>query len=329
MRAIQVEAFGPPEVLEYREVPRPEAGPGEILVRVEAAGVNFIDVYHRTGQYEADLPLTPGMEGAGEVAAVGFNVSRFERGDRVAYARARGAYAEYAVVPAEKAVLVPEEADLHRAAAVMLQGMTAHYLSHSTYRLAEHDVALIHAAAGGVGSLLVQMAKLRRAHVIGTASTAEKVERAGELGADEMILYTEVDFEEKVEEITAGQGVDVVYDGVGRTTFRTGLDCLRPRGTMVLYGQASGAVDPIDPQILNQKGSLYLTRPSLSHYVATREELEQRATDLFDWMTSDQLRVTIHEAFPLSEAPEAHRTMEGRETRGKLLLIPPAETAGL
>jgi len=327
MKAIQVREFGSPEALEYAEVARPEPGPGEILVRNEAAGVNFIDVYHRTGQYEVDLPLTPGVEGAGAVAAVGFDVSRFEKGDRAAYAMAKGSYAEYAVVPADKAVKVPEGVDLRLAAAAMLQGMTAHYLTHTTYPLEEHDVALIHAAAGGVGSLLVQMAKLRGAHVIGTASTPEKVERAGKLGADEMILYSEVDFSEQVERITAGEGVDVVYDGVGRTTFLKGLDCLRPRGTMVLYGQASGAVDPIDPQILNQKGSLYLTRPSLSHYVATRGELEQRATDLFEWMRTGRLSVSVHQTFELEEAPEAHRMIEARETQGKLLLTPGSDTA--
>lgn len=322
MKAIQVEEFGPPEVLRQREVSRPEPGPNEILVRVGAAGVNFIDVYQRTGQYAAALPFTPGLEGAGEVAAVGFNVSRFETGDRVAYASGKGSYAEFAVVPAEKAVLVPDGVELRQAAAVMLQGMTAHYLSQSTYPLQEHEVALIHAAAGGVGSLLVQMARLRGAHVIGTASTQEKVERAGALGADEMILYTEADFEEEVLRITLGEGVDVVYDGVGRTTFRKGLNCLRSRGMMVLYGQASGAVDPIDPQILNQKGSLYLTRPSLGHYVATREELEGRAEDLFEWMARGQLEVRVDQTFALRDAVEAHRTIEGRKTRGKLLLIP-------
>lgn len=322
MRAIRVTEFGPPDVLRTAEAPRPEPGPEEILVKVEAAGVNFIDVYHRTGQYPSTLPFTPGMEGAGEVAAVGMEVSRFERGDRVAYAMEKGSYAEYAVVAAEKAVAVPDGVDLEQAAAVMLQGMTAHYLSHSTYPLQEHDVALIHAAAGGVGGLLVQMAKLRGAHVIGTASTGEKVQAAGELGADEMILYTEKDFEEAVEEITLGEGVDVVYDGVGRTTFRKGLNCLRRRGMMVLFGQASGPVEPIDPQILNQKGSLYLTRPSLGDYAATREELEERASDLFGWSERGEITVRIDERYPLGEAPDAHRTIEGRQTDGKLLLVP-------
>jgi NADPH2:quinone reductase len=322
MKAIRVKAFGPPEVLEYTEAPRPEPAPGEILVKIEAAGVNFIDVYHRTGQYQTGLPLTPGVEGAGEVAAVGMDVSKFDRGDRVAYAMVMGSYAEYATVPAEKAVPIPDGVDLRQAAALMLQGMTAHYLSHSTYPLQEHESTLIHAAAGGVGSLLVQMAKLRGAHVIGTVSTEEKAQAAGELGADEMIRYTEADFEEAVSRITGGEGVHVVYDGVGKTTFWKGLNCLRHRGMMVLFGQASGPVEPIDPQVLNQKGSLYLTRPSLGDYVATREELERRADDLFEWIENGQITVRIDRQFPLSKASDAHRYIEGRKTRGKLLLIP-------
>jgi len=321
MKAIRVHEFGPPEVLKYEEVPRPEPGPGELLVRVEASGVNFVDVYHRTGQYDADLPFTPGMEGAGEVVALGLDVEGFQTRDRVAYAMHLGAYAEYAVVPADEAVLIPQGIETRMAAAVMLQGMTAHYLSHSTHRLEEHDVVLIHAAAGGVGSLLVQMAKLRGAHVIGTASTEEKARRAGQLGADEMIPYSEVDFQEKVAEITAGEGVDVVFDGVGAATFRKGLDCLRTRGTMVLFGQASGAVEPLDPQVLKAKGSLYLTRPSLSHYVAEREELEQRASDLFRWMEKGLLEVRVDRTFPLEEATVAHRYLEGRKTQGKVLLV--------
>ncbi len=322
MKAIRVAEFGSPDVLQVKQKPQPAPGPDEILVKVHAAGVNFIDVYHRTGRYPVALPLTPGMEAAGEVAAVGMDVSRFERGDRVAYAMGLGSYAEYATVPADKAVLVPDAVDFREAAAVMLQGMTAHYLSHSTYPLREHEVVLIHAAAGGVGSLLVQMAKLRGAHVIGTTSTEEKARAAGELGADEMILYTETDFEKEVDRITAGQGVDVVYDGVGKTTFRKSLNCLGQRGMMVLFGQASGPVEPIDPQVLNQKGSLYLTRPSLGHYVANREELEGRAADLFEWIESGQLAVRIDRTFPLARAADAHRYIEGRKTRGKLLLVP-------
>ena len=322
MKTVLVSEFGPPEVLAVKETPRPAPGPQEILVDIEAAGVNFIDIYHRTGQYEGGLLFTPGMEAAGRVASVGLDVSRFRRGDRVAYAMEKGAYADYAAVPAEKAVRVPEGVNLRQAAAVMLQGMTAHYLSHSTYRLEDHDVVLIHAAAGGVGSLLVQMAKLRGAHVIATASTEEKARAAGELGADEMILYTEVDFQEEVERITMGQGVDVIYDGVGQATFLRGLNCLRPRGTMVLFGQASGPVDPVDPQLLKQKGSLFLTRPSLSHYVATRDALERRAHHLFEWIESGMLKVRIDRAFPLDRALEAHRYIEDRKTQGKLLLIP-------
>lgn len=322
MKAIQVDRFGGPQVLEFADVQRPEPGPREILVEMEAAGVNFVDTYHRTGQYDADLPITPGVEGAGTVAAVGMDVSRFERGDRVAYAMVMGSYAEYATVPAEKAVRVPDEVDLRQAAATMLQGMTAHYLSHSTFPIQEHDAVLVHAAAGGVGSLLVQMAALRGAHVIGTASTEEKAEAAGALGADEMILYTEVDFEEEIRRITAAVGVDVVYDGVGKATFRKGLDCLRQTGMMVLFGQASGAVEPIDPQTLRKKGSLYLTRPSLSDYIASREELERRASALFEWIESGELTVRIDRTFPLKEASEAHRYIEGRKTQGKLLLIP-------
>lgn len=322
MRAIRVKEFGAPEVLEYEEVSRPEPGPGEVLIRIEAAGINFVDTYHRTGQYEGDLPFTPGVEGAGNVAAVGANVSKFQEGDRVAYAMERGAYAEYAVVPATKLVSVPKEVDLQEAAAVILQGMTAHYLSHSTCALQAHDTVLIHAASGGVGSLLIQMAKLRGARVIGTASTEEKAERAKGLGADEMILYAQVDFEKEIERITDGGGVDVVYDGVGKTTFRKGLNCLKQRGMMVLFGQASGPVAPIDPQILREKGSLYLTRPSLRHYAATRDELEQRTADLFKWIGTDNLTVRIDRTFPLREAAEAHHYIEDRKTKGKLLLIP-------
>jgi len=322
MKAIQVDKFGAPDVLDYRDVPRPEPAPGEILVEIEAAGVNFIDIYHRTGAYQRGLPLTPGVEGAGEVAAVGMDVSRFEQGDRVAYTMVMGSYAEYATVPATKAVRVPDGIDLRQAAAVMLQGMTAHYLSHSTYSLQEHESALIHAAAGGVGSLLVQMAKLRGAHVIGTTSTEAKAQAAGELGADEMVLYTEVNFEDEIKRITVGEGVDVVYDGVGKTTFWKGLNCLRQRGMMVLFGQASGAVEPIDPQTLKRKGSLFLTRPSLGDYIATRDELERRASDLFGWIENGELTVRIDRTFPLREAPDAHRYIENRKTQGKLLLIP-------
>lgn len=322
MKAIRIPEFGGPEVLSYEEVPEPAPGEGEVLIRMEAVGVNFVDTYRRTGQYPGEPPFTPGGEGAGTVTAVGAGVTDVQEGDRVAFAMGDGAYAEYATVAANNVVPVPDGVDTREAAAVVLQGMTAHYLSHSTYPLQAGDVALIHAAAGGVGGLLVQMAKLRGARVIGTTSTAEKAERARRVGADEMILYTEEDFEAATMRLTDGQGVHVVYDGVGKTTFLKGLNVLRPRGYMVLYGQASGAVDPIDPQLLNRKGSLFLTRPTLGHYVATREALLARANDLFSWMAAGQLEVPIDRSFPLAEAAEAHRYIEGRKTQGKLLLIP-------
>ena len=322
MKAIRVHECGGPEALRYEEIPQPEPGPGEARVRIEAAGLNFIDIYHRTGQYPVPTPFTPGVEGAGVVDAIGPGVSEVKPGDRVAYAMQRGSYAEYAVVPARLLVPIPAGISTQQAAAVMLQGMTAHYLAFSTYPLRAGDTALIHAAAGGVGLLLVQLAKRCRARVIGTVSTEEKARLAQEAGADEVIRYTEVDFEEEVKRLTAGRGVDVVYDSVGKTTFDKSLNCLRPRGYLVLYGQASGAVPPIDPQILNAKGSLFLTRPSLGHYIADRTELLQRAGDLFRWMQSGELQVRIDRTWPLAEAAEAHRYMEARQTKGKVLLIP-------
>ncbi len=322
MKAIRVHECGGPEALRYEEIPQPEPGPGEARVRIEAAGLNFIDIYHRTGQYPVPTPFTPGVEGAGVVDAIGPGVSEVKPGDRVAYAMQRGSYAEYAVVPARLLVPIPAGISTQQAAAVMLQGMTAHYLAFSTYPLRAGDTALIHAAAGGVGLLLVQLAKRCRARVIGTVSTEEKAHLAQEAGADEVIRYTEVDFEEEVKRLTAGRGVDVVYDSVGKTTFDKSLNCLRPRGYLVLYGQASGAVPPIDPQILNAKGSLFLTRPSLGHYIADRTELLQRAGDLFRWMQSGELQVRIDRTWPLAEAAEAHRYMEARQTKGKVLLIP-------
>lgn len=322
MYAIRVHEFGGPEALRYEEVSVPEPGSGEVRVKIDAAGLNFIDIYHRTGQYPTEPPITPGMEGAGVVDAVGAGVTNVREGDRVAYTMERGAYAEHAIVPAWKLVPVPDELSTEYAAAVMLQGMTAHYLSHSTYPLESGDTALIHAAAGGVGHLLVQMAKRRGAHVIGTASTEEKVQLAQEAGADDMIRYTEADFEEEAERLTDGAGVSVVYDSVGKTTFDKSLNCLQPRGYLVLYGQSSGAVSPLDPQILNQKGSLFLTRPSLGNYVADRGELLERAQDLFNWMVAGELDVRLDKTFPLAEAAEAHRYMEGRKTKGKVLLIP-------
>jgi NADPH2:quinone reductase len=322
MKAIRVHEYGGPEVLSYEEAPLPEPGAGEARVKIEAAGLNFIDVYHRMGRYPAELPITPGVEGAGVVDAVGPEVSDLQPGDRVVYAMQMGSYAEYAVVPAWKLVPVPDGVDTRQAAAVMLQGMTAHYLTHSTYPLQPGDTALVHAAAGGVGLLLVQLAKQRGARVIGTVSTEEKARLAREAGADEVILYTQVDFEAETKHLTGGEGVNVVYESVGKTTFDKSLNCLKPRGYMVLYGQSSGPVPPLDPQVLNAKGSLFLTRPSLGHYAADRAEIMQRAGDLFAWMLAGQLKVRIDKTFPLAEAGDAHQYLEGRKTKGKVLLIP-------
>lgn len=322
MKAIQVKQPGEPDVLLYHEVTQPEPGPGEARIQLEAAGVNFIDTYHRSGAYRLTPPFTPGVEGGGVVDAVGEGVTAVSPGDRVAYALKLGAYADYAIVPAWQLVNVPEDIPLDVATAVMLQGLTAHYLTHSTYQVQSGDTVLVHAAAGGVGLLLVQIAALRGARVIGTVSTAEKAELAESYGADEVIRYTERDFETAVHDLTNGHGVNVVYDGVGQTTFRKGLNCLKPRGMMVLYGQASGPVEPFDPQLLNQNGSLYLTRPSLAHYTATHAELQSRADDLFDWIDSAALQVRIDRRFVLREAAAAHRYIEGRRTKGKLLLIP-------
>jgi NADPH:quinone reductase len=322
VKAIRIHQPGNPGVLRYEDVPVPEAGRGEVRVKIEAAGVNYIDTYHRRGLYKQALPFTPGTEGSGVVDAIGEGVTGLSPGDRVAYAMQIGAYAEFAVVPAWRLVKVPDEMALEIAGAVMLQGMTAHYLTHSTYPLGPDDTVLIHAAAGGVGLLLVQIARLRGARVIGTTSTEEKAELAWEHGAHEIILYTETDFVEAVERLTGGAGVSVVYDGVGQSTFLQGLDCLRPRGYMVLYGQASGPVDPMDPQLLNRKGSLFLTRPSLGHYAASSEEIQLRADMLFGWVRSGSLHVRIDKTFPLSEAAAAHDYIEGRRTKGKLLLLP-------
>jgi NADPH2:quinone reductase len=322
MKAIRVHEYGGPEALRYEEAPLPEPGSGEARVKIEAAGVNFIDVYHRTGRYPGQFPITPGMEGAGVVDALGPDVSEVKPGDRVAYAMHQGSYAEYAVVPAWRLVPIPDSVDTNLAAAVMLQGMTAHYLTHTTYLLGPGDTALIHAAAGGVGLLLVQMAKRCGAQVIGTVSTEEKADLAREVGADDVILYTQTDFEAETKHLTNGEGVNVVYDSVGKTTFDKGLECLKPRGYMVLYGASSGPAPPLDPQALAAKGSLFLTRPSLSHYSADREEVLRRSGDLFKWTASGQLRVRVDESYPLAEADEAHRYLEGRKTRGKLLLMP-------
>jgi NADPH2:quinone reductase len=322
MKAIRVHEFGDPEALRYDEVPLPEPGQGEARVKIEAAGVNFIDIYHRTGLYPLTLPATLGVEAAGVVDALGPGVTELKVGDRVAYSPQIGAYAEYAVVPESKLVPVPDELDLSSAAAAILQGMTAHYLTYTTYPLQAGETALIHAAAGGVGLLLVQMAKRLGATVIGTVSTEEKAQLAREAGADHVILYTQTDFEEETKRLTDGAGVHVVYDSVGHTTFDKGLNVLRPLGYMVLFGQSSGPVSPLDPGILNTKGSLYLTRPTLFHYVAKREDLLWRSGDLFKWLASGQLTLRIDRQLPLAEAAEAHRLLASRQTAGKLLVVP-------
>ena len=322
MKAIQIAQTGGPEQLQLKDLPVPSPGPGQALVKLAASGVNYIDIYHRTGLYKSDLPFVPGMEGAGTVESVGPEVTEVAAGDRVAFAMTRGSYAEYAAVPARMLVKVPEGVDLESAAAAMLQGMTAHYLTHSTFPLKRGDTALVHAAAGGAGLLIVQMAKARGARVIGTVSTGEKAKMAREAGADEMILYTHQDFESEVKRLTSGRGVDVVYDSVGVNTFSKGLNCLRPRGMMVLFGQSSGPVAPVDPSILNQKGSLFLTRPGLPYYTAEHEELLWRAGDVLDAIRSGQLKLHIGRKYPLAEAAQAHRDLESRKTTGKLLLVP-------
>ncbi len=322
MKAIRIAQYGPAEVLQLAELPGPTPGPGQVLVRLEAAGVNFIDIYHRRGWYPLALPFTPGQEAAGVVTAVGPGVTEVASGDRVAYSGGGGSYAEQNVVPADRLVPVPEAIDLQTAAATMLQGMTAHYLAHSTFPLAPGHTTLVHAAAGGVGQLLVQLARRRGAGVIGTVSTEEKAALAREAGADAVIRYTEVDFHAETMRLTGGAGVDVVYDSVGQDTFERSLDCLRPRGLLALYGQSSGRVPPFDLQALNRKGSLFITRPSLGHYTATREELLARAGDLFRWIAAGELRVRLDRAFPLAEAAAAHRYMEARQSKGKVLLLP-------
>jgi NADPH2:quinone reductase len=322
MKAIQVGTPGGPERLVLTEIERPSPGPDEVLVRLEAIGVNFIDVYHRTGLYKMPLPFTPGMEGAGTVESLGDRVTEWQPGQRVAWAMTAGAYAEYATVPASKLVRVPEGVDTRTAAALMLQGMTAHYLTRSTYPLNSSHTALIHAAAGGAGLLTVQLAKRHGARVFGTVSTEAKAQLARDAGADEVILYTEQDFEAEAKRLTGGRGVDVVYDSVGATTFEKSLNSLRPRGTLVLFGQSSGPVPPFDAGILNQKGSLYLTRPSLGHYVLTREELVWRSDELFTAILDGSLKVRVDRTHPLAEAAQAHRDLESRKTTGKLLLIP-------
>jgi len=322
MKAIRVHTPGGPEALRYEEIERAAPGPSQVLVKIEAAGVNFIDIYQRTGHYKVPLPVTLGQEAAGTVSAVGPGVAEPKVGERVAYASLLGAYAEYAVVPADRVVVLPDGVSTKQGAAVMLQGMTAHYLATSTYALKPGDACLAHAAAGGVGLLLCQIAKLRGARVLGTVSTREKAALARGAGADEVILYTGQDFETEVRRLTNGAGLQVIYDSVGKTTFEKGLGCLAPRGMMVLYGQSSGPVGPFDPQVLSQKGSLFLTRPTLAHYTATRAELLGRAGEVLGWIKSGKLTVRIERELPLAQAAEAHRLLEGRKTTGKVLLIP-------
>jgi NADPH:quinone reductase len=322
MKAIQVHETGGPEVLRYEDIADLSPGPNDLLIDVEAIGVNFIEIYFREGLYPSPRPYTPGSEAAGTVRAVGANVTEFKPGDRVVSQNVKGSYAEHAVVPADKAVRVPSGIETNVAAAVWLQGLTAHYLAHSTYRLERGDSCLVHAAAGGVGLLLCQMAKKRGAFVIGTASTEEKRAMARDAGADEVIDYTAQDFAAVVRRITNGAGVNVVYDSVGKTTFDKSLDCLKPRGTLALFGQSSGPVPPFDPQILNRKGSLFLTRPTLNAYVATRDELLGRAKDIFGWMDRDALSVRIDSTYPLGKAGDAQTALAGRKTKGKVLLVP-------
>jgi NADPH:quinone reductase len=321
MKAIQVKRTGGPEVLELVELAVPEAKGNEAVVKIAAAGVNFIDVYYREARYKAVLPFVPGQEGAGEVVALGPDVKQLKVGDRVAYTMVMGSYAEYASVPADRLVKIPDGVSYPQAAAAMLQGMTAHYLSHDTYPLKKGETALVHAAAGGVGLLLVQMARNIGACVIGTVSTEEKARLARDAGAQEVILYTQADFREETRRLTNAHGVDVVYDSVGKTTFEKGLDILRPRGYMVLFGGSSGAVPPFDLIQLSQKGSLFVTRPTLAHYIATREDLDRRSRDVFGWIAAGKLKLRIQHTYALKDAGQAHRDLESRKTTGKLLLL--------
>jgi NADPH:quinone reductase len=322
VKAVFVEQPGGPENLKYADLPTPQPGPGQALVKIAASGVNFIDIYFRTGLYKADPPIVLGMEAAGVIEAIGPNVTDVKPGDRVAYAMSRGSHAEYAAVPGWQLVPIPDGVDFKTAAGVMLQGMTAHYLTHSTFALKPGDTCLIHAAAGGVGLLLVQIAKKLGATVFGTASTDEKAELAREAGADHVIVYTGTDFQPEVKRATNNRGVDVVYDSVGASTFMKSLDSLRPRGMMVTFGNASGPVPPIEPLLLSQKGSLFLTRPTLAQYAATREELLWRSGDLFRWLQDGSLKLHIDRTYKLSETADAQRALASRKTTGKLVLEP-------
>jgi NADPH2:quinone reductase len=323
LKAVRVHTGGGPEVLRYEDVAEPKPGDGEALVEIAAAGVNFIDVQHRTGRYKGPaMPFTVGSEAAGTVVEIGAGVQGLAVGDRVAYAMVVGAYAERAAVPAQKLVKLPDAVDFQSAAAVMLQGLTAHYLTHSTFPLKRGDTALVHAAAGGAGSMITQVARKLGATVYGTVGSEAKAEIARASGANEVIVYTQADFETEVKRLTHGRGVDVVYDSVGKDTFDKSLNCLRPRGYLALFGFSSGPVAPFDPAVLGAKGSLFLTRPGLNQYIATREELVGRARDLFAWLESGDLRLRIDRVLPLAEAAAAHRDLEARRTAGKLLLVP-------
>jgi NADPH:quinone reductase len=322
MKAIQIFKVGGPDVLELVDLPVPAAKANEAIVQIKAAGVNFIDVYFREGRYPATLPFILGQEGAGIVTAVGVEVTNLKVGDPVAYSGILGSYAEFAAVPADRLVHIPVGLEFKSAAAAMLQGMTAHYLSHSTFPIRADQTVLVHAAAGGVGLLLVQMAKRLGARVIGTAGSEEKAKLAREAGADEIILYTKQDFEKETLHLTDGKGVDAVYDGVGKATFEKDLKVLKPRGCLVLFGGASGAVPPFDLMLLTKHGSLFVTRPSLQHYIATRAELELRSSEVLHMIVSGDLQLRIHKEYSLVQAQEAHRDLEGRKTSGKLLLIP-------
>lgn len=322
MKAMRFHQHGGPEVLVYEDAPTPEAGPGEAIVRIEAIGLNYIDTYHRDGLYPVELPCIPGMEAAGTIARIGDGVEGVNVSDRVAYAGALGAYAEEAAVAVDRLVPLPDDISCEVGAAAMLQGMTAHYLAHGSYALGKDDTALIHAGAGGVGLLLIQMAKRLGARVLTTVSTEEKEQLARAAGADEVIRYTERDFAEDIMTLTNGRGVDVVYDSVGKTTFDKSLDVLRPLGYLVLFGQSSGPVEPVDPGILNVKGSLFLTRPTMAHYIPTREALLQRASDVLGWIGNGELDLRIGDRFALADAADAHRALQGRKTTGKVVILP-------
>jgi len=321
MKAIRIHNYGGPEALSLEDIAVPEPKAGEARVKIAAIGLNYIDIYQRTGLYPLPTPVTLGMEGAGIVDAIGGGVTEVKAGDRVAYAMILGSYAEYAIVPAAKLAPLPANVDFKSGAAIMLQGMTAHYLTHDTYPLKRGDTALIHAAAGGVGLLLIQIAKMLGARVIGTVGTEAKAQLAKQAGADDVILYTQTDFLAEVKKLTEGKGAHIVYDSVGATTFEKSLDCLRPRGYIVLFGQSSGPVAPFDPGKLAAKGSLFLTRPSLAHYMLDRDELLQRANDLFNWTASGKLKLRIDSTFSLQDAADAHRQLEGRKTTGKIVLV--------